>query len=125
MAAPNQVNIAISAGVDFKQEFTITNPDFSPVDITGFQFLARLAKHPTAVDAMVSTSGVPVYDYVAFDTAVENGQLGVYSISMDAAKTSLLTEGKYLYNIVVVNTSGDKSPALSGLVFVDVAFGAL
>ena len=125
MAAPFSVNINISAGADFTQQFSVANPDRSPVNITGFKFLANLAKHPSAVDATVSTSGVPVYDYVSFDTAIENGELGIYSITMKADKTSLLTEGKYVYNVVVVNTSGDKSPAVGGLAFVDVAFGAL
>ena len=55
MAAPFQVNISISAGTDFTQQFTVNNPDFSPVDITGFKFLAKLAKHPTSIDAMTST----------------------------------------------------------------------
>ena len=125
MAAPFSVNINISAGVDFTQQFTVAAPDRSPVNITGFQFLAKLAKHPTAIDATVSTSGVPAYKYISFDTAVENGELGLYSISMSADKTSLLEEGKYLYNVVLVNNSGEKSPAVSGLAFVDVAFGAL
>ena len=125
MASPFSVNINISAGADFTQQFSVTSPDRLPVNITGFQFLAKLAKHPTAVDAMVSTSGVPAYKYVTFDTAVENGELGLYSISLSAEKTSLLEEGKYLYNVVLVNNSGEKSPAVGGLAFVDVAFGAL
>ena len=125
MAAPFQVNLTISAGVGFKQDFTITNPDMTPIDITGFKFLGNLAKHPTAIDAVTSTSGTPVYNYVSFDTDIENGPLGVYSIAMDAAKTSLLPEGKYVYSVVMVNNSGEKSPAVSGIAFVDVAFGAL
>ena len=125
MAAPFSVNINISAGVDFTQQFFVTNPDRSPVNITGFEFLAKLAKHPTAIDAIVSTSGEPVYRYISFDTAVENGELGAYSISLGADKTSLLEEGKYLYSVVLVNNSGEKSPAVSGLAFVDVAFGAI
>ena len=125
MASPFQVNISISAGADFTQQFTVNNPDFSPVDITGFKFLAKLAKHPTSIDAMTSTSGVPVYKYVSFDTAVEDGKKGIYSISMSAAKTSLLPEGKYVYSVVVQNTGGEKIPAVEGIVFVDVAFGAL
>ena len=125
MAAPFSVNISISAGADFTQQFSVAQPDRSPVDITGFQFLAKLAKHPTAIDAMVTTSGEPAYKYISFDTAIENGQLGLYSISMSADKTSLLEEGKYLYNVVLVNNSGEKSPAVGGLAFVDVAFGAL
>ena len=125
MASPFQVNINISAGVDFVQQFTVNNPDFTPVNITGFKFHAKLAKHPTAIDAVTSTSGVPVYNYVSFDTSVVDGQKGIYSISMDTKKTSLLPEGKYVYSVVLENLSGEKSPAVDGIAFVDVAFGAL
>ena len=125
MASPFQVNLNITAGTDFTQQFTVNSPDFGPVDITGFQFLANLAKHPTSIDATTSTSGVPVYDYISFDTAVVDGEGGIYSISMDANKTSLIPEGKYVYSVVLVNNSGEKSPAVDGLAFVDVAFGAL
>ena len=125
MASPFQVNLNITAGTDFTQQFTVNSPDFGPVDITGFQFLANLAKHPTSIDATTSTSGVPVYDYISFDTAVVDGEGGIYSISMDAKKTSLIPEGKYVYSVVLVNNSGEKSPAVDGLAFVDVAFGAL
>lgn len=125
MAVPFQVNINIAAGADFTQQFTVNNPDFTPVDITGFKFLAKLAKHPTAVDAMTSTSGVPVYKYITFDTTVVDGVKGVYSISLDATKTSLLAEGKYVYSVVLENLSGEKSPAINGIAFVSVAFGAL
>ena len=125
MASPFQVNINISAGVDFTQQFTVNNPDFSPVDITGYKFFAKLAKHPTSIDAMTSTSGTPVYNYVTFDTSIVDGKKGIYSISLVSAKTSLLAEGKYVYSVVMQNTSGEKSPAIEGISFVDVAFGAL
>ena len=59
MAAQFQVNITISAGADFTQEYTVTSPDGLPVNITGYKFFANLAKHPTAIDATVSTSGAP------------------------------------------------------------------
>ena len=125
MATPFQVNINVSAGVDFTQQFTVNNPDFTPVDITGFKFHAKLAKHPTAIDAMTSTSGVPVYNYVTFDTNVVDGKKGIYSIGMGKDKTSLLPEGKYVYSVVLENLSGELSPAVDGIAFVSVAFGAL
>ena len=125
MAAPFTVNINISAGADFTQQFTAKTADQSPMDITGCTFLAKLAKHPTALDATTSTSGVPVYNFITLDTSVVDGTAGIYSISMNAAKTSLLPEGKYLYSVVMQNTSGEKSPAVDGVAFVDVAFGAL
>ena len=125
MAAPYQVNITISAGVSFAQQFTITNPDGSPVVITGFKFFGNLAKHPTAIDASVSTSGSMVYEYFPFTSRIVNGTSGVYEISMSSGNTSKLQEGKYVYNVVMQDLSGDKTSVLSGLAFVDVAFGSI
>ena len=125
MASPFTVNINVDAGTDFTQQFTITNPDMSPVDITGYKFYANIAKHPTAIDAYVSTSGTPVYAYTPFVTRIINGVAGTYSISLPSASSSKLEEGKYVYNIVMEDLSGDKTSVISGLAFVDVAFGAI
>jgi len=125
MAVPYQVNISIPAGTDFTQEFTVTDPNLNRVDITGFKFFANLAKHPTAIDAAVSTSGSPVYKYVSFITNIENGVEGVYSITLSAAETSRLAEGKYVYNIIMEDLDGNKTSVVGGLAFVDVAFGAV
>ena len=125
MAVQFQVNISISAGADFTQEYSVTNPDLSPVDITGYKFFANLAKHPTAIDAAVSTSGTPVYKYVSFTTNIVNGVAGLYSITLLATETSKLAEGKYVYNIIMEDLNGEKNSLIGGVAFVDVAFGAL
>ena len=125
MAPQFQVNINISAGADFTQDFIINNPDASPVNLTGYNFFANLAKHPTAIDAAVSTSGTPVYKYVPFTTNVVDAETGRYSITMLSDKTSKLAEGKYVYNVIMQDVNGDKTSVMSGLVFVDIAFGAL
>ena len=125
MAAPFTVNINISAGADFTQQFTITNPDLSPVNITGYKFYANLAKHLTAEDALVSTSGTRKYAYHPFTTRIIDGKKGIYSISMSSPNTSKLVEGKYMYNVIMEDTSGDKTSVITGLAFVDIAFGAL
>ena len=124
MAAPFQVNISVAAGTDFTQEYSVVNPDNSPVNITGYKFFAKLAKHPTAIDAVVSTSGSPSYKYVTFTTLVVDGKKGVYSITLPASETSKLQEGKYVYNVIMQDLNGDKSSVVSGIAFVEVAFGA-
>ena len=124
MAAPFTVNINISAGADFTQQFTITNPDLSPVNITGYKFYANLAKHLTSIDANVSTSGSKKYMYHPFTTNIDSGTKGTYSISMSATNTSKLLEGKYMYNVIMEDLNGDKTSVITGLSFVDVAFGA-
>ena len=125
MAAQFQVNITIAAGADFTQEYTVTSPDRLPVDITGYKFSANLAKHPTAIDAAVSTSGSPVYKYIPFVTNIVNGEDGLYSLTMLANETSKLQEGKYVYNVVMTDGNGDTQSMMSGLAFVDVAFGSV
>ncbi len=125
MAAQYQVNLTISAGVDFTQEFTVNSPDQAPVNITGYKFFANIAKHPTAIDAAVSTSGSPVYSYVPFSTSIVNGSTGVYAISLSPAQTSNLSEGKYVYNIVLEDLNGEKTSVVGGIAFVDVAFGSI
>ena len=70
MAAQFVVNITISAGADFTQEFTVANPDGTPVNITGYKFFANLAKHPTAIDAVVSPHRCLVAATVAAHTMV-------------------------------------------------------
>ena len=125
MAPQSQVNINISAGANFNQEFIINNPDASPVDLTGSTFFSNLAKSPTAIDAMVSTSGTPVYKYVTFTTSVVDALKGRYSIALSTTQTSKLEEGKYVYNVILQDVNGDKTSVMSGLAFVDIAFGAL
>ena len=125
MAVQYQVNISISAGTEFTQEYSVTDPNLNRVNITGFKFYANLAKHPTAIDAAASTSGSPVYKYVPFATNVENGVEGVYSITLSGEQTSKLTEGKYVYNIIMEDLNSAKTSVVSGLAFVEVAFGAV
>ena len=125
MAAQFQVNINISAGVNFNQEFVIQNPDGSPVVITECSFAANLAKHPTAIDAMVSTSGTPVHTYVPFTASVVDGVGGKYSIALTPTQTSKLEEGKYVYNVVMTDVNGETQNIMAGLAFVTIAFGAL
>ena len=71
MAIQYQVNIQITAGCDFRQEFTLTNPDLTPKVITGATFLGGVSKHSVSVNAVKSTSEEPVYNIVPFTTSVE------------------------------------------------------
>ncbi len=125
MAAPFQVNIVISAGVDFNQQFTLMNPDKSPTDISGFTFSGSLSKYSRALNAIESTSTHPVYNRVYFTAGVVDAYAGIYSISLTAEQTRYLLEGKYIYSVVCKNLDGESIPTVQGLAFVDIAFGAV
>ena len=125
MAIQYQVNIQVNAGCDFRQEFTLGNPDLSPKVITGAKFLGAMGKHPEAIVAYLSTSEEPVHNFIPFTTSVVDGEGGVYSIALTAAQTSKLHEGKYVYNVVLEDVNGTRTEVVTGLVFVEKAFATL
>lgn len=125
MAIQYQVNIQITSGCDFLQEFTLTNPDLTPKVITGAKFLGALGKHPEAIKADLSTRDNPVYNFTPFTTTVVDGNGGVYSIGLTAEQTSKLHEGKYVYNVVLEDVNGFRTEVVTGLAFVEKAFATL
>ena len=125
MAIQYQVNIQVTAGCDFRQEFTLANPDLTPKNITGAKFLGGLSKHRVSIIANESTRDKPVYNIIPFTTSVVDGNGGVYSIAMTAADTQKLQEGKYVYNVVLEDVNGIKSEVVSGLAFVEKGFASL
>lgn len=122
MSAP-QLNLSISAGTNFSQSFTISNPDSSSTDLTGQTIIARLAKRPGAYDAVASTMTNPVFDYIDFTTSVVDAVHGECLISLTAAETATLQEGKYVYSVVLDDGAGTITEILQGLVTVRPAIG--
>ena len=125
MAIQYVVNIQITAGCDFRQEFTLATPDLSPLVLTGAKVKAAMGKHPTAIHANISTRAEPSYNFIPFTTSVVDGDGGIYSIALSATETSKLHEGKYVYNVVLEDVNGTLTEAVSGLVFVEKAFATL
>ena len=125
MAIQYQVNIQITAGCDFRQEYTLGNPDLSPKIITGATFKAGLSKHAVSINAHESTKDEPVYKIIPFATSVVDGNGGVYSIGLTSEQTQKLEEGKYMYNVVMVDVNGITTEVLTGLAFVEKGFASL
>ena len=123
MAIQFQTNLSISAGTDFSYQFSLKNPDQSPVDVTGYSFHARIGKHRGAVNAITSTSESPIYKYVNLTSTIDDAAGGKYSISLDATTTAKLQEGKYVYAVTLEDTNGNLVDTIDGLVFVKTAFG--
>ena len=117
------VNITISRGNDFSQVFFLTNPDQTPVDLTGATFSANLAKHSISQDALAENG--PVYKFIPFSTSVVEADKGSYAISLTPEQTGDLVEGKYVYSVSMMNVNGVITETISGLAFVDSAFGNL
>ena len=125
MAQQYQVNLQISAGTDFTQEFYLKNPDMTAFDLSSSSVAGTMAKHAGAINAVKTTSTAPVYKYINFTTSVVDATGGVYSLSLPKETTAKLNEGKYVYSVTWTDINGDKSEILSGLIFVDVAMSNL
>jgi len=122
MAAQYQVNLQMSAGTSFEQTFTVSEPDGSLTDITGYNFYAKMAKHEGALNALESTSSSPVWKCLAFTASITDAVNGEYTVSLDPSLSIKLEEGKYVYSIVMEDTGLVRTEILAGLVFVDRGF---
>ena len=122
MARQFPINVEIYAGTDFSKKFFMKNQDLTPTDITDYTFEARLAKHAKAQNAVTTTSTAPVYRYVDFTVTITDAVNGEYTLSLPAATTAKLKEGKYVYNIVSTPSGGVRSDNVNGLAFVIIAF---
>ena len=123
MAAPFFVNIHISPGVGFSQVFTMANADRTALDLTGASFTAKIAKHSRAQNVLAE--GDTQYKNMNFTAEVDNAASGTYKISLTPEQTTLLIEGKYVYNVTMTNINGETFNVLEGLAFVDNAFASL
>jgi len=117
------VNIAIGAGAEFYQEFTLTEVNFSPMSLVGLSARATMAKHSNSVDVVNSTSDMSKKNVVVFETMISDADNGIISIYMNPSKTRELEEGKYVYSVVVKNEVNDIMQVLSGLAFVTNVIG--
>ena len=95
MAVPS-VNIQIDKGTDFSSTFDLAKRDNSPLDLTLYDFQAKMRKHAEA-------SG-----HVAF-AATYGGQpaQGNLTISLTAAQTGIITSGRYEYDVLIINRNSN------------------
>ena len=56
-------------------------------------------------------------------SVIDDAPGGKYSISLDAAATAKLQEGKYVYAVTLEDANGNLVDTIDGLVFVKTAFG--
>jgi len=103
MAVPS-VNIQIDKGTDFSSTFDLSKRDNSPLDLTLYDFQAKMRKHAEA-------SG-----HVAF-AATYGGQptKGNLTISLTDTQTGIITAGRYEYDVLIINRNSNiKTKVIQG-----------
>tara|TARA_B100000941_G_C28184920_1_gene388924 strand:- start:18 stop:359 length:342 start_codon:yes stop_codon:yes gene_type:complete len=95
MAVPS-VNIQIDKGTDFSSTFDLKKRDNAPLDLTLYDFSAKMRKHAEAPG------------HVAF-AATYGGQPanGNLTISLTAAQTGIITTGRYEYDVLIINRNSN------------------
>ena len=118
------VNLTMSSGMDFYQEFSLTNADFTPLNITNATFHGTVKKHAGAVNALTTTSTDIEQSYVPLTTSVVDGLGGVVSVELSSIESNKLKEGKYVFSLVMRNNNRLQE-MIGGLVFVERSFGII
>lgn len=100
-------NLVINSGTDFNQTFTLEDGSTnSAINLTGYSIKAEMRKHP-------SSTGVTTFTSTIYSAA--NGQI---KIGLSTTTTASLKPGRYVYDVVVTDTSNSMSRVVEGMVLV-------
>lgn len=100
-------NIVVNTGVDFNQVFTLEDGQSnSALNLTNFSVKAQMRKHPAA-------TGV-----TTFTSSIFNATAGQITIGLSTTSTASLKEGRYVYDVVLTDTSNVMSRVIEGSVLV-------
>ena len=100
-----KANLLIDQGSDFSTEIDVLDDNGDPVILTGFTGAAQMRKHYTS-----STS-------TAFNVSI-NASEGTVTLSMNAATSSSVTPGRYVYDCELTSSSNVVSRLVEGIVTV-------
>lgn len=100
-----KANLLIDQGSDFSTEIDVLDDNGDPVVLTGFTGAAQMRKHYTS-----STS-------TAFNVTINAGN-GTVTLSMNAATSSTVTPGRYVYDCELTSSSNVVSRLVEGIVTV-------
>tara|TARA_B100000029_G_C17200166_1_gene824068 strand:- start:123 stop:464 length:342 start_codon:yes stop_codon:yes gene_type:complete len=100
-------NLTIHTGTDFDQVFVLADDaSESILNLTGYTSSAKMKRHGTSA---TSTS---------FTTSFTNIAGGKVKIALTAAQTAELKPGRYLYDLILTNSSGENIRVVEGEIMV-------
>lgn len=105
MAVP-AVNITIEQGTDFENVYTVTNPNGTPLDLTGYTANAKIRKYPSSTT------------YSSFGVGIITAA-GQVIVSMANTVSGALTPGRYYYDVIITaSASNKKTKIIDGMALV-------
>ena len=108
MAAVYVNNLVINSGSDFSQSFTLEgSDDNSPFNLTGYEVDAQMRKWSGSSTA------------ITFTTSIElPSTSGRILISLSSENTVNIRPGRYVYDVIITDSSGIKNRVIEGMVLV-------
>ncbi len=101
-------HLYIDQGSDFNAQITIYDDNNQPWDLTGYTGSAKIRKSyysSTSIDFTVSFSSVRTDGTIILD--------------LTSSQTSQLEQGRYLYDVLITNSSGKKTRVIEGIVTIN------
>jgi hypothetical protein len=96
------VNLVINQGTDFNQTFDLTAANEQPLLLTNYTASAQMRKHAGSKNA---------YNFTVEFTDRASGQI---KISLTDVITRRIKPGRYVYDIILTDSNGEKSKVLEG-----------
>lgn len=94
---PYASNLVINTGADFKANFNVVNTANSPFNFTGWTGSSQMTKSVSI--------GSTLYPAATFNVGFTSESGGKFEISLSSTQTRNLSEGRYVYNILVSSGS--------------------
>jgi len=98
-------NLYIDQGADFSAEIGIFDDFNTPWDLNGYTGAAKIKK------SYSSSTSTP------FTVTVNSA--GTVTLALTSTNTASLSEGRYLYDVVITSAAGTKTRVIEGLVTIN------
>ena len=96
-------NLTVDQGATFTAQIDVDDDSGNSQNLTGYTVAGQIRK---------------TYDsttYTAFTASVSNATGGTISISLTSTQTNALKAGRYVYDLVIVASGGDKTRVVEGI----------
>jgi hypothetical protein len=104
--AASPLNLTIEQGIDFEITITVRNKNNVPLNLLGYSAESEVRKHYS------STTSRP------FTVTFVDRQNGRISLSMPHSVTQTLSEGRYVYDIILISSNQLRTRVIQGTVLV-------
>jgi hypothetical protein len=101
-------NLYIDQGSDFNAQITIYDNNNAPWDLTGYTGNAKIRKSYYSTNSVNFAVSFPVIRTT-----------GTVILDLTSVQTSSLEQGRYLYDVVLTNSSGKKTRVIEGIVTIN------